>query len=29
MNKKYDFDFKEGKLLKGMKYEWVKVEFEE
>lgn len=29
MNKKYDFDFKEGKPLKGTKYEWVKVEPEE
>ncbi|XP_020602407.1 cyclin-dependent kinase inhibitor 1B-like [Orbicella faveolata] len=25
MNEKYDFDFQEGKPLKGTKYEWVEV----
>lgn len=25
MNEKYDFDFREGKPLKGTKYEWVEV----
>ena len=25
MNKKYDFDFQEGKPLKGTKFEWVEV----